>query len=252
MSETKVYYRNKVAVVTGGPGIGWALAETMLSYGAKRVILRTSTTRILPGDRKAQYGLPDGRRRPVQRHKEEDVQSMIRKAADFGAERIDFLVQQRGSGFWRLFRELTNQDWEKAFALNFYGALYGIRAVLPIMKAQGRRHSSTSFRASRSTDGLPDNVRRDQGRRLKRAPLACAMSSGTTTSGFTSATPGTTATRSGRRGGVEVRRPRKRPDTSRANDPGGRGKKRASGPGRRRRRLRRQELLQSRHRPIRR
>ena len=40
MSETEAYYRDKVAVVTGAAsGIGLALAETMLSYGAKRVIL---------------------------------------------------------------------------------------------------------------------------------------------------------------------------------------------------------------------
>ena len=40
MSETNEYYRDKVAVITGGAsGIGLALAETMLSYGAKRVVL---------------------------------------------------------------------------------------------------------------------------------------------------------------------------------------------------------------------
>ncbi len=40
MSETKDYYRNKVAVVTGGAsGVGLALAETMLGYEARGVIL---------------------------------------------------------------------------------------------------------------------------------------------------------------------------------------------------------------------
>ena len=34
------YYRDKVAVVTGGAsGIGLALAETMLSYGARQVVI---------------------------------------------------------------------------------------------------------------------------------------------------------------------------------------------------------------------
>ena len=37
MSNSTEYYRSKVAVVTGGvSGIGLALAETMLSYGAER------------------------------------------------------------------------------------------------------------------------------------------------------------------------------------------------------------------------
>ena len=34
----------------------------------------------------------------------------------------------------------SNEDWAKAFALNFYGALYGVRAVLPIMRKQGGGH----------------------------------------------------------------------------------------------------------------
>ena len=40
MSEGSEYYLDKVAVVTGGAsGVGLALAETMLSYGAKQVVL---------------------------------------------------------------------------------------------------------------------------------------------------------------------------------------------------------------------
>ena len=36
MGETEAYYRDKGAVITGGAsGIGLALAETILSYGAK-------------------------------------------------------------------------------------------------------------------------------------------------------------------------------------------------------------------------
>ena len=38
MTATSEYYKDKVAVVTGAAsGIGLALAETMLSYGAKKV-----------------------------------------------------------------------------------------------------------------------------------------------------------------------------------------------------------------------
>jgi NAD(P)-dependent dehydrogenase (short-subunit alcohol dehydrogenase family) len=40
MNSTSEYYQNKVAVVTGGAsGIGLALTETMLSYGAKQAVL---------------------------------------------------------------------------------------------------------------------------------------------------------------------------------------------------------------------
>jgi len=40
VNQTNQYYLGKVAVVTGGAsGIGLALAETMLSYGAKQLVL---------------------------------------------------------------------------------------------------------------------------------------------------------------------------------------------------------------------
>ena len=66
---------------------------------------------------------------------EGEVQDMIRKAAEFGG-RIDILFNNAGAGFGGNFDKLTNRHWEKAFALNFYGALYGIRAVLPFMRQQ--------------------------------------------------------------------------------------------------------------------
>ena len=65
---------------------------------------------------------------------------MIEQAAEFGGGRIDLLFNNAGAGFSGHFEEQTNGDWEKAFALNFYAAVYGIRAVLPVMRAQGGGH----------------------------------------------------------------------------------------------------------------
>jgi NAD(P)-dependent dehydrogenase (short-subunit alcohol dehydrogenase family) len=82
--------------------------------------------------------------------KEDQVQNLISRAADFSDGRIDLLINNAGAGFGGCFVEpstdseitkilpvSSNQDWEKAFALNFYGALYGCRAVIPLMQAQG-------------------------------------------------------------------------------------------------------------------
>lgn len=143
MSETNEYYLDKVAVVTGGAsGIGLALAETMLSYGAKRVVLADVNGANLARETArlnvAHPGQALGIRCDVT--KEEDVKGMIQQAAEFGGERIDLLFNNAGAGFGGHFAEHTNGDWEKAFALNFYGAVYGIRAVLPVMLAQGGGH----------------------------------------------------------------------------------------------------------------
>ncbi len=142
MNATNGYYRDKVAVVTGGAsGIGLALAETILAYGAKNVVLADFNDENLTRET-ARLNTPyPGKVLGLHCNvtKEEDVQAMIRTAAEFGG-RIDLLFNNAGAGFAGLFAEQTNEDWAKAFALNFYGALYGIRAVLPIMRTQGSGH----------------------------------------------------------------------------------------------------------------
>ena len=142
MNAASDYFSNKVAVVTGGAsGIGLALAETMLGHGAKQVVLADFNDENLKREaarlNTAYAGKVAGVHCNVTREK--DVQSMIRRAAAIGG-RIDLLFNNAGAGFGGYFDKLTNEDWEKAFALNFYGALYGIRAVLPIMRQQGDGH----------------------------------------------------------------------------------------------------------------
>jgi NAD(P)-dependent dehydrogenase (short-subunit alcohol dehydrogenase family) len=142
MNAASDYYRNKVAVVTGGAsGIGLALAEMMLGYGAKQVVLADFNDENLKRE-VARLNTVHARKVAgvhCDVTSEEDVRSMIRRAAELGG-RVDLLFNNAGGGFEGLFDKLTNEDWEKAFALNFYGAVYGIRAVLPIMRKQGDGH----------------------------------------------------------------------------------------------------------------
>ena len=142
MNKTSEYYQRKVAVVTGSAsGIGLALAEAMLSYGAKQVVLADfNDENLKPEAARLKSAYPDS---VLGIHcnvtKEEDVQAMIQKAVEFGG-RIDLLFNNAGAGFGGSFDKQTNENWENAFALNLYGALYGIRAVLPIMRKQGSGH----------------------------------------------------------------------------------------------------------------
>lgn len=143
MSEPSEYYQDKVAVVTGGAsGIGLALCESMLTYGAKRVVLADFNEQNLAREAARLEGAHPGRVLGLRCNVtvEPEVQDMIGKAAEFGEGRIDRLFNNAGAGFLGWFDELGNDDWQKAFALNFYGPLYGVRAVLPIMRAQGSGH----------------------------------------------------------------------------------------------------------------
>jgi NAD(P)-dependent dehydrogenase (short-subunit alcohol dehydrogenase family) len=142
MDNASEYYQGKVAVVTGGAsGIGLALAETLLSDGAKKAVLADFHDENLQRESARLSSLYADRVLGIHCNvtKEEEVRRMIEKAAEFGG-RIDILFNNAGAGLGGAFDQQTNEDWEKAFALNFYGALYGIRAVLPIMRKQGSGH----------------------------------------------------------------------------------------------------------------
>ena len=142
MTATSDYYKDKVAVVTGAAsGVGLALAETMLSYGAKKVVLADFNDENLKRETARLDTTYPGRTLGLHCNvtNEIEVQAMIRDAAEFGG-RIDMLFNNAGAGLGGLFDKLTNKHWEKAFAVNFYGALYGIRAVLPFMRQQGGGH----------------------------------------------------------------------------------------------------------------
>ena len=139
----KEYYENKVAVVTGGAsGIGLALCEALLSYGAKAVILADLNAEKLKTESSRLEASYPGRVLGIQTDvtRQESVASMIRQAAEFGGGQIHFLFNNAGLGLMKYFDDTTDADWKFAFDVNFYGALYGIRAVLPIMRAQGGGH----------------------------------------------------------------------------------------------------------------
>ena len=139
----KAYFENKVAVVTGGAsGIGLALCEELLALGAVAVIpadlneakLNEECTRLATAYPGKVLGVPTDITR------QERVSDLIRQAAEFGSGRIDFLFNNAGLGLTKAFDDTNDADWKFAFDINFFGALHGIRAVLPVMRANGGGH----------------------------------------------------------------------------------------------------------------
>jgi NAD(P)-dependent dehydrogenase (short-subunit alcohol dehydrogenase family) len=207
MSETNEYYRDKVAAITGAAsGIGLALAETMLSYGAKGVVLvdlnEANLVRETARLNAAHPGQALGIRCDVTN--EGEIKGMIEQAAEFGGGRIDLLFNNAGAGFVAHFEEQTNGDWEKAFALNFYGAVYGIRAVLPIMRAQGEGHIVNIISGIAFSPMAYQTMYAATKAALNAVTLALRYEFWDENIRLTSATPGTTATAIWASGGKEA------------------------------------------------
>ncbi len=148
----KTYFKDKTAVVTGAAsGIGLALIEELLTYGAKKVVMADVSKVNLEkhvNRLKKQY---PGKVRGIfcDVTVEENVINMLNEAVVFFNGSLDLLINNAGAGLAGHFtmpsngnridnmQVQTNEIWEKAFALNFYGALYGTRAAIPVMQKNG-------------------------------------------------------------------------------------------------------------------
>ncbi|HNV36873.1 MAG TPA: SDR family oxidoreductase [Rectinema sp.] len=143
MEEYTKYYENKVAVVTGAAsGIGLALCELLLEYGARTIVMADLNGEKLKAEsQRLELAYPK-KVLAIQTDvsQKESVEAMIAEAARFGGGQIHFLFNNAGLGLWKRFDDTTDKDWNFAFDVNFFSAFHGIRAVLPIMRAQGGGH----------------------------------------------------------------------------------------------------------------
>ena len=134
------YFAGKHVVVTGAAsGIGLALIEALLSRGAATAVMADVNEAALFEQAKrleSQYpgrvkGIACDVTNPVA------VADIIAQSVRFGSGRIDLLINNAGKTFGGELIEQSDEGWKEAFDLNFYAALNGARAAIPVMKSSG-------------------------------------------------------------------------------------------------------------------
>ena len=129
-----------VAIITGASaGIGRA---TALAYARKgyAVVLAARREALLAEvaaacDQAGGVGLalPTDVTDPAQ------VDALVARTVEaFGG--VDVLVNNAGLGVHALVHRISDEQMHRAMAVNFYGVLYGCRAVVPVMQAARRGH----------------------------------------------------------------------------------------------------------------
>lgn len=140
MDYDREYFRGKTAIVTGAAsGVGLALVEELLQSNAAKAVMADINADNLKEHEKRlneKYG-NKAKGITCDVTVEENVQKLVAQAVEFFGGRVDLLFNNAGYGFSGWFADLNNTDWQEAFDLNFYSALYGMRAVLPVMLEQG-------------------------------------------------------------------------------------------------------------------
>jgi NAD(P)-dependent dehydrogenase (short-subunit alcohol dehydrogenase family) len=131
------YFRDKIALVTGGAaGIGAELARQLSAAGAAVIITdlakdaaeRLAEEIIARGGRAAAYQTDVSRFDDVERA----VQSAVRQ---FG--RLDMIFNNAGVGLAGELRDLELSDWQPIVNVNLWGVIHGVHAALPVMLRQG-------------------------------------------------------------------------------------------------------------------
>ncbi|MEH1824561.1 MAG: SDR family NAD(P)-dependent oxidoreductase [Nostoc sp.] len=129
---------SKVWLITGaGSGIGTGTVKAALQSGDRVV----ATGRNLDKVRNALRDVTSENLAFVQLDVSDEVQAKTavdEAVKQFG--RIDVLVNNAGYSLLGNFEEMTTNDIERQFATNFYGVVYVMRAVLPIMRQQRSGH----------------------------------------------------------------------------------------------------------------
>jgi NAD(P)-dependent dehydrogenase (short-subunit alcohol dehydrogenase family) len=128
--------RKTTAVITGATsGIGRETALGFARAGAKVVVAGRRRERL--GELVREVEAKGGEALAVATDvaDQAEVERLIEKALDrFG--RIDTLVNNAGVGLAARFSETTIDDFRRVMDVNFWGAVYASKAVVPLMRAQ--------------------------------------------------------------------------------------------------------------------
>lgn len=136
----KLGLENKVALVAASSqGLGKAIAEQLLSEGAKVMITSRSEEKLQTVQNEMEK-MHTGRVAyyPADITKAEDIKTLVQKTKEkFG--KVDILINNAGGPPSGSFERLTDEDWENAFHLNLLSYVRLIREVLPDLKVNGGR-----------------------------------------------------------------------------------------------------------------
>jgi short-subunit dehydrogenase len=129
---------HKIAIITGaGSGIGRATAIELARHGCTVVLVGRRENKLAEVLDEIRKYASESTAEACDVSDEAQVKRMIQAVHErYGA--IDILINNAGIQIVRSWENLSSSEFDEQMAINFYGAVYCIRAVVPIMLNKGR------------------------------------------------------------------------------------------------------------------
>ena len=133
-------FKDKIAIVTGGAaGIGRALCEELVGYGATVIIadINAESAEQTANEIKKAGGNIIGKQLDVT--KAEEIEQFIDEiVSEYG--RIDYMINNAGIGLMGEVRDMELDQYRRLVDVNLMGIFYGCRAAYAVMIKQGFGH----------------------------------------------------------------------------------------------------------------
>lgn len=128
--------QGKVAIVTGASsGIGRETAILFAQKGAKVVAAARSRMKLVELKKEIESAGGFCSIIPTDVSRQDEVERMVEQTHQaFG--RIDILINNAGQGLFKFFSETSVDDFRKILEVNFYGAVFAVKAALPVFLEQ--------------------------------------------------------------------------------------------------------------------
>ena len=128
--------QDKVTIVTGASsGIGRETALLFAAHGAKVVAAARSREKLLSLKKEIEAAGGYCSIVPTDVARQDEVERLIQQTHQaFG--RIDILINNAGQGLFKFLSDTSIEDFRKIMEVNFYGAVFAVKAALPIFLQQ--------------------------------------------------------------------------------------------------------------------
>ncbi len=134
------FFAGQVVIITGASsGIGRATALALAREGARLALAARRRPALEAVAQEVQTLGGEALVVPTDVTDQAQVQRLVQQTLDHWGQ-VDILIANAGAYIRKPVRELTVADVERSMAVNFYGALYAVLAVLPHMLERGRGH----------------------------------------------------------------------------------------------------------------